>query len=209
MPFLGWKGYESLRQLALNRAPKYGNQNSESDEMLKRMVSDYCGHVELLNNQQDWIILSPGMATFENYPAYGYGAGASFDGRLAREALSSNYSPSVGRDMEGPTAVLLSSVQADLSRMCIGSPLDMCFSFSKSDREANAAILSAFIKTFIQVGGNILTLSRVDKTTLKAAQKKPEKYQSLRVRLGGLTAYFIQLAKPQQDEYMRRTEHRI
>jgi len=43
--------------------------------------------------------------------------------------------------------------------------------------------------------------------TLKAAQKQPEKYASLRVRLGGLTAYFVQLAKPQQEEYINRTEH--
>lgn len=204
-----WDGYETLRLLALNRTPKYGNQHPASDALLHRLVSDYCSHVEALNALYDWVILSPGIATFENYPRYGYGTGASFDGRFAREALASNYSPSVGQDKQGPTAVLLSSVQTDLSRMSVGCPIDMRVSFSKEDRAENAELLGTLIKTFVQIGGNILTLSKVDTETLKKAQQHPEKYQSLRVRLGGLTVYFVQLAKPQQDEYMRRTEHRM
>jgi len=204
-----WEGYDSLRLMALNRTPKYGNQHPESDTMLKRVVSDYCSHVEFLNESYDWITLSPSIATFENYPTYGYGTGASFDGRLAREALSSNYSPSVGQDKEGPTAVLLSSAQPDLSRVTVGCPIDMRISFSKEIRADNANLLSTLAKTFVQIGGNILTLSKVDTETLKKAQNDPDKYQSLRVRLGGLTAYFVQLSKPQQDEYMRRVEHRL
>jgi formate C-acetyltransferase len=68
-------------------------------------------------------------------------------------------------------------------------------------------VLKDFIRSFIALGGNILTISKVSTETLIAAQKEPEKYASLRVRLGGLTAYFVQLCETQQNEFIRRTEH--
>ena len=68
-------------------------------------------------------------------------------------------------------------------------------------------MLKDYIKAFLRLGGNILTISKVSTETLRAAQKEPEKYASLRVRLGGLTAYFVQLCETQQNEFIRRTEH--
>jgi formate C-acetyltransferase len=70
-----------------------------------------------------------------------------------------------------------------------------------------APALKDFIRSFIRLGGNILTISKVSTETLIAAQKEPEKHASLRVRLGGLTAYFVQLCETQQNEFIRRTEH--
>lgn len=143
-----------------------------------------------------------------NYPRFGHNVGASLDGRLYQEAFSSNFSPAVGRDREGPTAVLLSTAKVDLSRLNSGCPIDLVMSFNKEKREQNRDILLGFIKSFVELG-NIMTITRVDLATLKKAQLEPEKYRSLRVRLGGLTAYFVQLARPQQDEYMRRTAHQM
>lgn len=155
------------------------------------------------------MIITAGAATFENYPRFGNNAWASFDGRLAHEAVSSNYSPSVGRDKQGPTAVIRSSTKVDLTRFSSGSPVDLRISINKENRADGEKILKAFLKSFIELGGNILTITKADVKTLKKAQKDPEKYLSLRVRLGGVTAYFVQLAKPQQDEFIRRTEHAI
>jgi formate C-acetyltransferase len=59
------------------------------------------------------------------------------------------------------------------------------------------------------MNGNLMTITKVSTETLRKAQEEPEKYASLRIRLGGLTAYFVQLAKPQQDEYIRRTQHGV
>ncbi len=123
------------------------------------------------------------------------------------EAFSSNYSPAVGRDKQGPTAVLLSATKFDLSRLNSGCPMDLRVSFNKETEEENGKIMQGFIESFVALGGNMMTITKVDYETLKKAQQEPEKYMSLRVRLGGVTAYFTQLAKPQQDEYMRRTEH--
>lgn len=202
-----WEGYEGLRQICLNKVPKYGNDDKYADDILVRFLTDFCDYADEWNKKIDWIKISAGVATFENYPRFGNNAWASFDGRFAHEAVSSNYSPAVGRDKQGPTAVLLSSTKFDLSRLNSGCPVDLRVTFNKETKEQNRDILLGFIESFIELGGNILTITKVDLETLKKAQKEPEKYLSLRVRLGGLTAYFVQLAKPQQDEYMRRTEH--
>lgn len=204
-----WEGYEALRQTALSRVPKYGNDDAGSDAILQRFFNDFTDRADEWNEKIDWIKVSAGAATFENYPRFGNNAGASFDGRMAREALSSNYSPAAGRDLQGPTAVFLSATKADLSRWNSGCPIDMTVSFSKESKQDNQKVLYGLISSFRELGGNILTLTKVDVKTLKKAQAEPEKYLSLRVRLGGLTAYFVQLAKAQQDEYMRRTENKV
>jgi formate C-acetyltransferase len=204
-----WEGYESLRQRVLNKVPKYGNDNDEVDAILTRFLNDFCDHADEWNRRVDWLQVSAGVATFENYPRFGHNAWASFDGRVAHEAFSSNFSPAVGRDREGPTAVLLSTAKFDLSRLNSGCPVDLRVSFNKEGPDQNRQVMLGFIRSFVELGCNIMTITRVDLETLRRAQQEPEKYLSLRVRLGGLTAYFVQLAKVQQDEYMRRTEHHM
>ena len=115
----------------------------------------------------------------------------------------------MGRDKEGITAVVLSSTKPDLSRLNNGCPVDLRVSFNKHSREECVDVMQSFVKSFRDLGGNIMTITKVDIETLRKAQQEPEKYLSLRVRLGGLTVYFVQLAKEQQDEYMRRTEHNM
>lgn len=204
-----WEGHEDLRQYCLNRTAKYGNDNSVADEILTRFFKDFCDRADYWNANIDWIRVTAGVATFENYPRFGNQAWASFDGRVAHEAFSSNYSPAVGRDKNGITSVMLSATKPDLSRLNNGCPIDLRFSFNKQSKEECAALLAGLICSFRDLGGNVLTMTKVDIETLKKAQKEPEKYLSLRVRLGGLTVYFVQLAKEQQDEYMRRTEHSL
>lgn len=201
-----WAGHEDLRLTALNRTPKYGNNDPESNDILRRFADDFCTCAEKLNREVDWLDIMPGIATFESFAMYGHTAAASFDGRFDGEAFSSNYSPAVGRDKQGPGAVLLSSAVPDLKRMCMGCPIDMRFSFRKETVVESASLLRGLLESFVAVNGCMLTLTKVDTETLKKAQEHPEDYPSLRVRLGGVTTYFVQLARAQQDEYIRRTE---
>jgi formate C-acetyltransferase len=204
-----WAGHEDLRQVCLGRTPKYGNDCDEADAILTRFLGDFCDYADEWNRKIDWILVTAGVATFENYPRFGHNAGASFDGRMAHEAFSSNFSPAVGRDREGPTAVLLSASKFDLSRLNSGCPIDLRVSFNKEELRQSREVLRGFIKSYVGLGGNIMTITKVNIETLRRAQREPDNYRSLRVRLGGVTAYFVQLAKAQQDEYMRRTEHRL
>jgi pyruvate-formate lyase len=202
-----WEGSERLRQYCLNRVPKYGNDDDYTDGIGKDFLTFFCDYVDEWNKKIEWLTVVSSIGTFENYPRFGYVCGASADGRFAQGPISSNYSPSVGRDTSGPTAVIRSATKFDLSRVSDGCPVDMKISFGGESDEKKYDILEDFIRSFIALGGNILTITTVSVDTLKAAQKQPEQYASLRVRLGGLTAYFVQLAKPQQEEYIKRTEH--
>lgn len=65
------------------------------------------------------------------------------------------------------------------------------------------------MKSFLELGGLMLTMTGVDRETMEKAQREPEKYQNLRVRLGGLSAYFIALSKEVQDSLIKRTKHTI
>ncbi len=202
-----WKDQEMLRQYVQNKVPKYGNDDDYADSICVDILKAYCDYCNDWNNKLDWLIVSPGVGTFENYARMGYLCGASADGRLSQQSLASNYSPSFGMDKDGPTSVIRSSTKFNLKRLNNGCPVDLRIEISKSDRKKSIEILEAFIKSFIDTGGNILTITSVSTETLRAAQKEPEKYASLRVRLGGLTAYFVQLCEQQQNEYIRRTEH--
>jgi formate C-acetyltransferase len=201
-----WEGEEQLRQYVLNRVPKYGNDEDYVDSIGTDFLTWYCDYFDQWNKRIDWITFAPGVGTFENYPRLGYVCGASADGRMAQAPLASNYSPSLGLDSGGPTAVLKSATKFDLERLNDGCPVDMRMSFNDTNGDGRK-ILKDFIKSFVRLGGNILTISKVSTETLRAAQKDPEKYASLRVRLGGLTAYFVQLCETQQNEFIRRTEH--
>ncbi len=203
-----WEGHEQLRQMCLNKVPKYGNDDDFADEIASAVLGDFCDRAEEWEQKEDFFKFPVGIGTFENYPRFGNNAGPSPDGRFAQEAISSNYSPAVGRDKNGPTAVLRSSTKFDLQRVNDGCPVDLKLSFSKSEEEG-ARIVEGLIKSFIKLNGNLMTITKVSTETLRQAQEEPEKYASLRIRLGGLTAYFVQLAKPQQDEYIRRTQHGI
>lgn len=201
-----WDEQELLRQYAVNKIPKYGNDNDYADNICVELLETYVSYCKEWNDKIDWLTISPGVGTFENYSAMGHLCGASADGRLAQQPLSSNYSPSFGQDKEGPTSIVLSSTKFDLKKLCNGCPIDIRIEIDK-ENEKSIESLEAFIRAFISSGGNIITITSVSADTLKAAQKEPEKYASLRVRLGGLTAYFVQLCEQQQNEYIRRTGH--
>jgi formate C-acetyltransferase len=202
-----WEGKERLRQLCINGVPKYGNDNEYVDSIGREVLRHFCDRVGEWSKKVDWLKFPCGIGTFENYPRFGNNAGASPDGRKAREPVSSNYSPSVGRDQNGPTAVVRSSTRFDLRRVNDGCPVDIKLSPNGVQGEAGVNKLMQFVKGFLASGGNMVTITVVDAKTLRAAQKEPKKYASLRVRLGGLSAYFVQIAPQQQEELIRRTEH--
>jgi pyruvate-formate lyase len=198
-----WHGQERLRQYCLNRVPKYGNDDDYVDDIGVELLKFFCDYFDDWNKKVDWITFAAGIGTFENYPRFGYICGASADGRRARAPIASNYSASFGLDKKGPTAVIKSATKFDLQRLNDGCPIDLRMNFGGD----GSLVLKDFIRGFLRLGGNILTISKVSTETLKAAQKEPERHASLRVRLGGLTAYFVQLCETQQNEFIRRTEH--
>jgi formate C-acetyltransferase len=91
--------------------------------------------------------------------------------------------------------------------LAAGAPTDLRLSKSSLSGEGGTQRMAGLIKGFIDLGGNMLTLTVTDVEELKSAMEEPEKYRHLRVRMGGWSAYFVMLSREQQLLHIRRVEH--
>ncbi len=199
-----WKGHEKLRAKVLSSVPKFGNDIEYVDELARQATADFARGVEAWNRRQDKILFSCGIGTFENYAALGRPIGASPSGRFAKDALASNYSPVPGVDIQGPTAVIKSITNSDLLKYFGGCPLDLTINSHDFEGEDGINRLKGIIRSFCELGGQILTITSCNVEDLEDAKVHPEQHRSLIVRMGGLSAYFIAMAPLQQDNIIRR-----
>lgn len=201
-----WEGYEVLRQKALNRVPKLGNDEDYVDELASRMMKSFENQVQTYRDKHPQITFPCGVGTFENYAVLGRDIAASPDGRFAREALAPNYSPTPGRDANGPIAVIKSVTKPDLLKYYCGCPLDISILAGEFEGDAGIDRLKALIESYCAMGGQILTITSMNVEDLKDARIHPEQHQSIRVRMGGLSAYFVAMAPEQQENIIKRFE---
>ena len=204
-----FEGYTQLRSWLL-AAPKYGNDNDEADQVGRQVIDAFTAAVSRHAAALESLVQFPcGVGTFSWYIGIGQGLGASPDGRLSGEPVSSNFSPALGRDLEGiPGAVLSYSKMHDCN-LPAGSPLDLRLARRLVEGEEGTARVAALIRGFVDTGGNMMTLTVADTEELRAAQRDPESYKSLRVRMGGWCAYFTMLSREQQEHHIRRQEGRL
>jgi pyruvate-formate lyase len=199
-----WKGFENLRAQAFNKVPKFGNDDPYVDDIAVRVMKDFENRIDIWRRKQDMILFPVGVGTFENYALLGRGTGASPDGRIAKGPLAPNYSPTAGADKTGPTAVFKSITRPDLLKYFCGCPVDVTVNSNEFEGEAGIDRMKALIRSFCQIGGQILTLTSCNVEDFIDAKANPEKHQDLRVRMGGLSAYFIAMAPVQQDNIIKR-----
>jgi formate C-acetyltransferase len=132
--------------------------------------------------------------------------GASPDGRKAKEPLTECISPHQGRNNSGPTATYRSVAKIDHAKMTHGSILNMRFNPDALKDHAKIVKFAAMMRTFFETGGDLVQFNIIDTATLKAAQKNPEKYKDLIVRVATYSAYFVELFKESQDDIIARME---
>jgi formate C-acetyltransferase len=188
----------------MNEVPKFGNDHPYVDEIAARVLKDFEDRVELWNRKQNKILFPVGIGTFENYAVLGRGLGASPDGRLAKGPLAPNYSPTAGADVNGPTAVFKSITRPELLKYYCGCPLDIAVNSNEFEGEAGVDRMVALIKSFCDLGGQILTVTSCSIDDFIDAKLHPEHHGDLRVRMGGLSAYFIAMSPVQQDNIIKR-----
>jgi pyruvate-formate lyase len=199
-------GFPVLRSKMLS-APKYGNDDDRADSVGRELIDAFTSTVARYAEAHRSLIKFPsGVGTFSWYIGIGEGLGASPDGRLSGEPVSSNFSPALGRDLEGLPGAILSYSKMHDSNLPAGSPLDLRLAKRLIQGDEGTERMMALIRSFVDTGGNMMTLTVADTEELKAAQNEPEKYRSLRVRMGGWCAYFTMLSKEQQDHHIRRQE---
>lgn len=198
-----WQGKEYLRQLVRTRAPAYGNDVDYVDDIARGIVESFVESIRKHSaGLSSDVKYTAGIATFEAYAILGGFIGATPDGRLAREPLGTNASPSIGRPMNGQTAALNSYTKLPLIDLPGGSILDL-----NIGTEANLLLqLESFIKSFVDKRGNLINIAVNDCKKLRAAQREPEKFRDLKVRVAGYEAYFVDLPPHHQKLQIKRCE---
>jgi len=201
-----FEGEEVLRQRFLNKTPKYGNDDDFADEIMRSVFEAYYGAVRGRPNTKGGsyeINLLP--TTVHIY--FGKVVGATPDGRKAAEPISEGISPVQGADRKGPTAVVKSASKIDHVRTG-GTLLNQKFTPHLLAGEDGIEKLAHLIRSYFKLDGHHIQLNVISADTLRDAQKHPEKYRDLIVRVAGYSDYFIDIAVDLQDEIIKRTEHK-
>ena len=203
-----FEGYEMLRR-QLNDCPKYGNNDIRADSIGSEIIEKYSSLIKETNKCYDEVLFIAGVGTFSWYIAVGEGTGPSPDGRRSKQPVSSNFSPSAGSMFRGVTAAISSHAHMNTQLLTAGSPLDLGLNSKYVKDEKGQKRLVALLRSFVSLRGNMLTLTIADTDTFKKAQKNPENYSDLRVRMGGWSAYFTMLSKKQQEHHIKKSESGI
>jgi formate C-acetyltransferase len=198
-------GYERLRQMFLNKTPRYGNDDDYADGVMTALFNAYFDAIDGRPNTKGGsyrINLLP--TTVHVY--FGSVMGATPDGRRAGEPLSEGVSPVQGADRHGPTAVIKSVAKMDHARTG-GTLLNQKFTPQLLQDDEGLDRLVQLVRTYFKLDGHHIQFNVVDAATLRAAQRNPEQYRDLIVRVAGYSDYFCDLGQALQDEIIARTEH--
>ncbi|UCE18559.1 MAG: glycyl radical protein [Gemmatimonadota bacterium] len=199
-------GSEKTRKMLLNETPKYGNDEDYSDGIARSVFNIYFDLLDGRPNTKGGkyrVNLLP--TTVHIY--FGRVTGATPDGRKAGEPLSDGISPAQGADRKGPTAVIKSASRIDHARTG-GTLLNQKFMPQLLADEAGREKLRHLIRTYFKLGGHHMQFNVVDAETLREAQREPEKYKDLIVRVAGYSDHFVDIGRELQDEIISRTEHK-
>lgn len=200
-----FQGHEILRQVFLNKTPHYGNDDYYADSLATLTQKIFCDEVERhqdIQNARYYVNLLPTTS----HIALGKLTGATPDGRRAQTWLSEGISPVQGHDRRGPTAVAKSVGKLDHAR-CNGTLLNMKISPQIMKNEEDLHKLTALIRGYFNLGGHHVQFNIIDENILREAQKHPERYRNLLVRVAGYSDYFVLLSPDIQEEIISRTEH--
>jgi pyruvate-formate lyase len=197
-------GYEDLRYKLIYETPKYGNDDDYADEQAVKVFKMFFEAVDGRPNARGGkhhIMMLP--TTSHVY--FGSVTGATPDGRKAWQPLSEGISPFQGADIKGPTAVLKSASKIDHLRTG-GTLLNQKFTPQLLANEKGITSVAKLVRSYFRFNGHHIQFNVVTADTLKDAQKHPEKYRDLIVRVAGYSDYFNDLSEALQNEIIHRTE---
>lgn len=199
-----FEGYEAELNMVKNKTPKYGNDDDYADDIMKEVFNLYHGEVTgrpTVNGGQYRVDMLP--TTCHVY--FGEVMGASPNGRLAEKPVSEGISPEKGGDTNGPTAVIKSCAKMD-HLITGGTLLNQRFAPSVVQGEEGLDNMANLIRAYFNMDGHHIQFNVFDKNVLLAAQKNPDEYKDLIVRVAGYSDHFNNLSRALQDEIIGRTE---
>ena len=200
-----WEGEEKMRLYIRNHTPFFGNDDAYADDIAVRVYDDLVkaveGHPNTRGGQTHLNMLS---TTCHNY--FGSVCGATPNGRFAHFAISDGTSPAHGSDSHGPTAVVKSLGKLDQTKSG-GTLLNVRFTPQLFKRDEDVKKCASLIRTYFKFGGHHIQFNIVDTETLLDAQKHPDNYRDLLVRVAGYSDYFNDMTEQLQNEIIARTEN--
>jgi formate C-acetyltransferase len=199
--------YEGLRVRLINKYDKYGNDNDEVDYLGSDILRHFEKAIEKYENPRGGYF-TPGAYTVSAHVPLGEAVGATPDGRKDKEQLADGgLSPMVGRDRLGPTAILKSVSKLDNYLTSNGSLLNVKFSPKTLEGQEGIKKMVDYLLAFMKLKIQHIQFNVISAETLREAQKHPENYKGLVVRVAGYSAFFIELSIEIQNDIIARTEH--
>jgi pyruvate formate-lyase/glycerol dehydratase family glycyl radical enzyme len=204
-----FEGHEPLRQMLRNKAPKYGNDDPPVDDIARQVSLHWTTEAFKHSTSQTGKRYRGGYLSWNYWVAYAPMTAATPDGRRRGQVLSNGVCPVNGADRLGPTAVVKSVGHLELETAPNGASHTMSFSPSLLRSPESRHKLAALLRAYCQVGGTCLQVNVVSPDTLRAAQRDPDAYRNLLVRITGYNAYFVALGREIQDEIIARESHAL
>jgi pyruvate formate-lyase/glycerol dehydratase family glycyl radical enzyme len=201
-----FRGREPLRQYLLNRTPKYGADDENADAIATRVASFFCHEVASRTCARGGPY-RPGFFSYGMHVLEGGLLGATPDGRRAGEPLSNSLSPVNGSETNGPTGVMRSVARIDASQASNGYALNIKLMPSLLATPAGRDTFTALLRGYFDLGGLEVQPNVVDDATLRDAQRHPERYRDLVVRVSGYSAFWVDLGPAIQADLLARTAH--
>jgi pyruvate-formate lyase len=218
-----WAGHEKLQAIAINKTPKYGRDDDAADEMAKKVMDFWTEETWKYKTRSTNRQFRPGMLSWNYWIAYSDILAASPDGRAKGKFLSNAICPSNGADSKGPTANV-NSVGKVMGGKAVdgkgdwGEYLNVLPNGGSHTITFNPSILrdpehrdkfKSFLRGYIENGGSALQINMLNADLLREAQKHPDEYRHLLVRVTGYNAYFTTIGKELQDEIIARESHQM
>ena len=203
-----YQGNETLRQHILNHIPKYGNDLDDIDcyfSVFTDHIIEECRKYQGIHSNGNLI---PSVFCWVMHERFGRETMATPDGRPAGFPLGDGSGPCQGRELNGPTASVLSSTKWEHHKLIGGVAVNL--KFSKASLGKNSLqVIKAIVETYLDRGGFEVQINVIDNETLKWAQLHPEDYRDLVVRIGGYSDYFVRLSREMQEEVILRSTHQV
>lgn len=200
-----FSGEEVLRQRIINRTPFFGNDDEYADDIAVRVYEDLFGAIDGKPNIKGEAY-HMNMLSTTCHIYFGKVMGATPNGRLAGMPISDGTSPSQGYDTHGPSSVVKSLGKLDQTKSG-GTLLNQRFIPNLLKKESDIEKLGKLIRTYFSLGGHHIQFNIVDTPTLRDAQRNPENYRDLLVRMAGYSDYFNDMNTDYQEEIIERTEN--
>lgn len=189
----------------IEEIPKFGNDVPEVDAFAREVAYTYTKPLETFKNPRGGIYQAGLYPVSANVPL-GAQTGATPDGRLAHTPVADGVSPSAGKDVHGPTAAANSVARLDHYIASNGTLFNQKFHPSALSGRAGLENFVALIRSYFDQKGSHMQFNVVSRETLLDAQKHPEQYKHLVVRVAGYSALFTTLSRSLQDDIINRTE---